>query len=80
MEIAAVGEDHKAMRQIARNLIELASKADQSALPAIKEIADRMDGKVPQGIVGDDEHDPINVLHKIERVIVDPKHSDGEGV
>jgi hypothetical protein len=26
---------------------------------AIREIADRLDGKVPQSIVGDDESDPI---------------------
>jgi hypothetical protein len=26
---------------------------------AVKEIADRLDGKVPQGITGDDEGDPI---------------------
>lgn len=30
-------------------------------IPAIREIADRLDGKVPQAIVGDDESDPIRV-------------------
>jgi hypothetical protein len=28
-------------------------------VPAIREIADRLDGRVPQAIVGDDESDPI---------------------
>ena len=68
MEIAVAGDDHKALRGIARNLIAIAGTPD--GLGAIKEIADRLDGKVPQGIVGDDEHDPVNVMHTIERVIV----------
>jgi len=50
MELAAAGEDHKALRDIARNLILLAGKDDPSALGPIKEIADRMDGKVAQTI------------------------------
>jgi len=63
MELAAAGEDHKAMRQIARNLIALASKEDQQAMAAIREIADRMDGKPAQAIGGDDELGPIkNIL------------------
>lgn len=61
MELAAAGEDHKALRAIARNLIELAQKADKEALPAIAQIADRMDGKVPQALIGDDEADAITV-------------------
>lgn len=41
---------------------------------AIKEIGDRVDGKVPQGIVGGDEDDPgIKMIHRIENVIVDPR-------
>lgn len=48
MEIAAAGEDHKALRAIARNLIDLAQKPDIAALPAINAIADRLDGKPAQ--------------------------------
>ncbi len=48
MELLAAGEDHKALRQIARNLILLASKEEMAALPAISAIADRMDGKPAQ--------------------------------
>jgi hypothetical protein len=64
MELAAVGEDQKAMRKIARNLIETASASDnKDMLAAIREIADRMDGKPAQSIGGDDELGPIkNVL------------------
>lgn len=59
MELAAAGEDHKKLREIARNMIALACMNESSALPAIKEIADRTDGKVPQAVVGDDEHPPV---------------------
>ena len=48
MEIAAAGENHKALRAIARNLIALASKEELAALPAINSIADRLDGKPAQ--------------------------------
>lgn len=44
---------------------------------SIKEIADRLDGKVPQAVVGDDDHDPVSVIHRIERVIVKPENQDG---
>ena len=76
MEIAtATAEDSpRSLRRIARKLLDEASEGD---LQAIKEIADRMDGKVPQGIVGDDEGDPVNVLHRIERVIVRPPNPNG---
>jgi cytochrome P450 len=68
MELAAAGEDHKALREIARNLISLARVSDREALPAIAQIADRMDGKVPQAIVGDDEADPVTVRQIITGV------------
>jgi hypothetical protein len=50
MELAAAGDDHKALREIARNLIAQAGKNDPSALPAIKEIGDRLDGKPAQAL------------------------------
>jgi hypothetical protein len=38
-------------------------------------------GKPAQAIVGgDDEDNPINVLHKIERLIVDPSDPNSSGV
>ncbi len=47
------------LRWNARKLLE------QGEVSSIREIADRMDGKVPQGIVGGDEDDnPI--AHKVE--------------
>lgn len=78
MELAAVGDDHKALRLIARNLIDMAMN-DGGKLEAIKELADRSDGKVPQAIVGDDESDPINIVNRVIREIVRPKPNDPNG-
>lgn len=61
------------LRKVADALVDKAMTGD---IPAIKEIADRLDGKVPQAIVGDDELDPIKLVHRIERVIVDPPDRD----
>lgn len=47
MELAAAGEDHKALRLIARALIEKASTGDMEAM---KELADRTDGKPSQQV------------------------------
>jgi len=59
MELLTAGEDHKTLRRIARAVI---SKAEQGDIQAIKEIADRMDGKVPQGIEGGDSDKPFRML------------------
>lgn len=48
MELAAAGTDQKALREIARNLIAIAKKPGEQALPAIVAIADRLDGKPAQ--------------------------------
>jgi len=45
MEIAAAGENHKLLRRIARAHLELAKGGD---MQAIKEMADRLDGKPAQ--------------------------------
>lgn len=42
---------------------------------AANSILDRGWGKAPQIISGDEEN-PLSVIHKIERVIVDPKNRD----
>jgi GH15 family glucan-1,4-alpha-glucosidase len=46
---------------------------------ALKEIGDRIDGKVPQAIVGDDDESPVNVVHKIVREIVEPNSQNRDG-
>lgn len=69
MEIAQAGEDHKALRAVAAALLEKAMAGD---MQAIKELADRTDGKPAQAIVGDDEGDAIKLVTEIRRTIVRP--------
>lgn len=69
MEIAAGGQDHKTLRRIAAQLL---AKAEEGDMQAIKELADRMDGKVPQALVGDDDMDPLRMVTRIERALVRP--------
>lgn len=66
MEIAAAADDNlRSLRAIARKLIDAAA---DGKMDAIKELGDRLDGKVPQAIVGDDEYDPIKTVTRIELV------------
>lgn len=64
LALKEAGEDMPALRDVAHGLIERAKKSD----PAAKELADRLDGKVPQGIVGDDDSDPLQIITKIALV------------
>jgi hypothetical protein len=82
MELAAAGDDNKALRAIAKNLINLAQKDDEKALPAINAIADRLEGKPVQAVIGGGEDDPaISIIHRIERVIVENSaDTDSEGI
>lgn len=50
----------------------------QGDVPAIREIADRLDGKVPQAISGDEEN-PLNFVHTITRQIIRANSSDTNG-
>lgn len=68
-------QDRRGLRRIANALIEAAEAGD---MQAIKELADRVDGKVPQGISGDDEN-PLTMVHRIERHIVKPNTPDTNG-
>jgi len=58
LEIAAAGEDRKALRVVARQLI---ANASEGKLDAIKELADRVDGKVPQAVMNDEETGPFRM-------------------
>lgn len=51
LEIAALAEDPKGLRGVARKLIDKAAGGD---VTAIKELADRLDGRVPQALTGAD--------------------------
>jgi hypothetical protein len=61
MEIAALqAEDHnRRLRRMARALIEKAAAGD---VAAIKEVADWLDGKSPQGIGRNDELSPVGII------------------
>jgi hypothetical protein len=58
------------LRWNARKLLE------QGEVSSIREIADRLDGKVAQAVVGDDDLDPIRLIQRIERVVVRPSDPD----
>lgn len=48
---------------------------------SIRDIADRIDGKPAQALVGGDDDDPaIKVAATIERIITDPANPDSKGV
>jgi len=81
----AIKEAHDEGRDRLRAVADaLVTKAIQGDVPAIKEIADRLDGKVPQAIVGDNEHDPINMnvqlgSERFTRAIVGLASRESEG-
>ena len=56
MEIAAAGEE--ALRKVARALLTKAAAGD---VHAIREVGDRMDGRVPQAVTGDADGAPITL-------------------
>jgi hypothetical protein len=67
MELAAAGDDFKEIREIARAHINAAKSGDMSA---IKEFADRMEGKVPQAIAGIDEDESLAPLVPVIRLTI----------
>ncbi len=73
MEIAEANDDRKRLRSIARALLD---KAETGDVNAIKEIGDRLDGKVAQAIVGDDEEAPVSIITRIELVAPDDDTKD----
>jgi hypothetical protein len=70
VELKKADGDVERIQLVAAKLVEQAIGGN---VHAIKEIGDRVDGKVPTPVVGDDEHDPINMITEIRRVIVDPR-------
>jgi hypothetical protein len=68
MELAALDHgDHRGMRKVAASLIKEALKGD---IAAVKEIADRIDGKVPlqQVITGDEEGGAVRFYAEVPRL------------
>ena len=50
-EANKAADSHKSLRRIADALLEKAAEGD---IQAIREVADRMDGKVPQAVTGEE--------------------------
>jgi hypothetical protein len=57
------------LREVADALV---AKAISGDVPAIKEIAERLDGKVPQAVIGGDEDDAPVKFALVELVAVQP--------
>jgi hypothetical protein len=69
-----VDDDRKGKTKLEAAAIALFRAAVSGDVPALKEIGDRLDGKVPQAVVGGSEDDnPVRVITEIRRTIVDPK-------
>ena len=65
-EIKSAGEDYRSLRLVARGLLRVAQRGN---VAAIKEVADRIDGKVPQALVADEGSGPI--VLQVVRYVVD---------
>lgn len=61
---------------IARKLIESAKAGEAWAQTLIHE---RVDGKVPQPVVGDEDEAPIRMIQKVERVVLRANPADSDG-
>lgn len=73
----ARGHTDKAIQALA-GIMNSAKAPAAARVSAAQAILDRGWGKPTQPISGDDEADPIKLLHRIERVIVDvPERGEG---
>lgn len=59
MEIAASGDRHKTLRRVAAALLR---EAENGNVHAIRELGDRLDGRVPYEVGGSEELNPVRVL------------------
>ncbi len=63
----------KRLAGLADALVDAGMDGDVSAL---KEIGDRIDGKVPQALIGDKDN-PLRVITEVKRTIVSPRNTNG---
>lgn len=78
MELASAGDDHKALRRIAKKLID---KAEDGDMQAIQQIADRLDGKPAQEstVVIDDKREATDwTIAELDAILNDAR-SGGVG-
>ena len=69
LDRAIAQDEGRRLREAAEALLDAASNGEPWAINAL---ADRLDGKPAQSIVGDSDS-PLEVLHRIERVIIPAK-------
>lgn len=67
-EIESEGAKKKKLRVIAERLVAEAMAGESWA---VQQVADRLDGKPAQAIIGDEDN-PLNMIHTISRVIKKP--------
>lgn len=67
---AAIRQSPEKLKKAAEKVLD---EAADGSIAHMQFMADRIDGKVPQAVVGDSEYDPLTVIQRIERVILDPK-------
>ena len=81
MEIASAGGDHKVLRAIARNLLTLAQEPVKEALPAINQVADRLDGKPAQEstVTFDDKRDATDWTRDELVALINDARTSGNG-
>lgn len=73
---AITQEDGKRVREAAEKLLDLAAAGEAWA---IKELRDTLDGKPAQTIAGDEDN-PITLISRIERVIVDAANKNSGSI
>lgn len=75
----AIKEAHDEGRDKLRAVADaLVREAIAGNVQAIKEVADRLDGKVPQGVIGGDENDPPVAIQMLELRAVYPQGNAGD--
>jgi hypothetical protein len=76
LRVAALMKERKSGKTRLRLIAErLVHEAELGNVAAMKEVADRLEGKVPQALIGDSDADPINMVTEIRRTIVRPAGS-----
>lgn len=72
--VHTIPEDDPHRRKRLELLAEaLVLKAQSGDVSALQEVGNRLEGKVPQALIGDSDEDPINVVTRIERIVVRPQ-------
>jgi hypothetical protein len=72
LQIAEAGDNQKRLRRIAEKLLKAAEKGESWAIGMV---ADRLDGKSAQAVVGDSDYDPLRVNGRVEATNLQMAHA-----